>query len=143
MYDEIQQVQELITTAEKLLQQSIAPAQAIASWIASDDDKRQGELLPLLDAVAIAAVQTQRMNDSTLQEGLASELVELRVALAQWPVAASMPPISILLGCLQALLRGEADLLAAQRTRLDEGLAGALRQIEGMIAAPLNPDGSL
>ena len=63
-------------------------------------------------------------------ETLAAALVPLRTALREWPVAAELPPYGVLLGCFQALLRGQLEQLERLRTRLDEGRAQALAEVE-------------
>jgi hypothetical protein len=135
MQREAQQVRELIASLAHLASPSLS--EAIAAWThdVSDDQSRLQALLPLLNRIAGMVVQTGRANDSDAAEQLAQALIPLRMALRDWAIAAELPPFNAFFGCLQALLRGEAQQLARLRTGLDEGLGTALAEVERRLAA--------
>jgi hypothetical protein len=94
--------------------------EAIAAWLASTapDEQRTQALQALLDALINATIAAARQGDGTEREGLAAAIVPLRAALTLWEAARRLPPYAALLGCLQALLRGNEP----QTEALDEEL---------------------
>lgn len=115
---------------------TVSLADAISVWAegVGDDEARADSLLELLNYCADAAVHVLRDGDTEAGEALAEALVPLRLALRRWPAAAQLPPYGAFLGCLQALLRGDAAQLARLHPALDEGLAGALERIVALVA---------
>ena len=116
----------------------VALAQTVVAWIDSpDSDAARAEALPaLVEAAAGLAVEALRADDADARAALADALSPLRDALRGWPAAAHLPPYGVLLGCLQALLRGAPEPLARMRARLDTGLATTLAEVERLAAAP-------
>ncbi len=123
-------------------EENISLEDAIRAWAAGDEEDpeaRHAALVELLNYCADAAVQVLRDGDREAAEALADLMVPLRVALLRWLHAAALPPYNALLGCLQALLRGEEVQLARLRARLDERLAETLRQIEALVRGDEQP----
>ena len=133
---ESQQVRDMIAQAEAATQPTVPLDAAISAWIAKEQaDEKTQALLALLDRIASAVVLACRAADAAGREHLAQQIIPLRVALGTWSVSAQLPPFRLFFGCLQALLRDQADLLTRQRQQLDQGLAAALAQVEHNIAA--------
>ncbi|HEU4325034.1 MAG TPA: tetratricopeptide repeat protein [Roseiflexaceae bacterium] len=104
--------------------------EAITVWVERDDGTREGMLETLLNAIAQRVIGVRVAGDIEDAEALAAALVPLRAALRNWPPAADLPPVNALLGCFQALLRGQEAQLALLRVQLDERLAQGLAQVE-------------
>jgi hypothetical protein len=89
----------------------------------------------LLNTISTAVIGALRTHNADAAATLANVLVPLRMAWRDWPSRAELPPVGVLLGCFQALLRGEEQQLVRLRAQLDEGMAQALAQVERLIAA--------
>jgi hypothetical protein len=106
---------------------------AIAAWLnsAAPNEQRLDALLVLIDTLINASIVARREAGHAEREALAASLVPLRAALSTWPPAQALPPYGALLGCLQALLRGDEPVLAA----LDDELRAMWARIAELATA--------